>query len=389
MCFLADIPLSTDPLPEPRARAPRVLICEDEGLTALRLRKVLTALGYEVTRDAGDGAEAVRLAVRLRPDVILMDVSMPRMGGIEATRRIMAEAPTAVVMLTAYSDRELVQQSLAAGASGYLVKPVVEGQLHSAITVALARFTELQQEREVAYSLARSFIGEPPILPGFKVACRYEPAFEAARVGGDFFDFIELGPDRIGIVLGDVCGKGIAAATHTTMARHMLRAYSLEDPAPAHVLARLNRALCRQPENDSLFVTVVYGVLDLRARTLVYGSAGHPPPVIYEPAARSARELRSTGGIVGAVPDLAYAEECVELPLGTVLAMFTDGVTEAHLSEQMLESSGVCLVVEEHATEGAEEIASAISSRARQFAGGYLRDDVAIVVLKSEGEDVV
>src|SRR5262245_65068943 len=86
----------------------RVLICEDEGLTALRLRKAVTALGYEVVGEAKDGEEGVRLAGQLAPDAILMDVRMPKLDGIAATEQIMRARPTAIVVVTAYSDRELV-----------------------------------------------------------------------------------------------------------------------------------------------------------------------------------------------------------------------------------------------------------------------------------------
>src|SRR5688572_10709948 len=99
---------------------PRVLICEDEGLTALRLQTTLKNLGYEVVGEARDGEEAVAAAERLQPDAILMDVRMPRLDGIAATERIMNSRPTAIVMITAYSERELVDAALAAGASGYL-----------------------------------------------------------------------------------------------------------------------------------------------------------------------------------------------------------------------------------------------------------------------------
>src|SRR5689334_6351943 len=95
----------------------RILICEDEGLTALRLRTSLEALGFTVVGDARDGKEAVEKAAALKPDAILMDVRMPELDGIEAARRIMETCPTAIVMLTAHSDQELIQRALDAGAA--------------------------------------------------------------------------------------------------------------------------------------------------------------------------------------------------------------------------------------------------------------------------------
>jgi response regulator NasT len=123
----------------------KVLICEDEGLTALRLKKALTGLGYEVVGEAKNGEEAVSLAARLKPDAILMDIRMPKLDGIGATEQIMASRPTAIVMITAYSERELVEAALRAGASGYLVKPVSDEQIEPALAVALNKFAELRE----------------------------------------------------------------------------------------------------------------------------------------------------------------------------------------------------------------------------------------------------
>jgi AmiR/NasT family two-component response regulator len=123
------------------------LICEDEGLTALRLKKALSGLGYEVVGEAKNGEEAVALAEQLRPDAILMDIRMPKLDGIAATERIMQARPTAIVMITAYNERELVNAALQAGASGYLVKPVSDDQIEPALTVALSRFAELRELR--------------------------------------------------------------------------------------------------------------------------------------------------------------------------------------------------------------------------------------------------
>jgi response regulator NasT len=128
--------------------APRVLVCEDEGLTAMRLQASLTRLGYEVVGEARDGEAALEAVRRLKPDAILMDIRMPRVDGIAATARIMEEQPAAIVIVSAYSERELVEEALRAGASGYLVKPVSDEQIQPALEVALNRFSELAELRE-------------------------------------------------------------------------------------------------------------------------------------------------------------------------------------------------------------------------------------------------
>ena len=134
-----------DATAQTRSPKAKVLICEDEGLTALRLKKALTSLGYEVVGEAKNGEEAVSQAARLKPDAILMDIRMPKLDGIAATEQIMAARPTAIVMITAYSERELVEAALRAGASGYLVKPVSDEQIEPALAVALNKFAELRE----------------------------------------------------------------------------------------------------------------------------------------------------------------------------------------------------------------------------------------------------
>ena len=140
--------LTTDPA-EPSAR--RVLIAEDEALIRLDLAEMLRDEGYQVVGEAGDGQEAVDLAERLRPDLVIMDVKMPRRDGIDAAAEIAAKRIAPVVLLTAFSQRDLVEKARDAGAMAYLVKPFSISDLIPAIEVAISRFSEITElEREVA-----------------------------------------------------------------------------------------------------------------------------------------------------------------------------------------------------------------------------------------------
>ncbi|WP_414689753.1 ANTAR domain-containing response regulator [Nocardioides sp.] len=129
----------------------RVVIAEDEVLIRMDLKEMLTEEGYDVVGEAGDGQEAIRLAEELRPDLVILDVKMPILDGIAAAEHVARERIAPVVMLTAFSQRELVERARDAGAMAYLVKPFNVSDLVPAIELAVSRFQELAQlEAEVA-----------------------------------------------------------------------------------------------------------------------------------------------------------------------------------------------------------------------------------------------
>ncbi len=128
----------------------RVIIADDESVIRTDLREMLTSLGYLVVGDVGDGQSAVNLARELKPDVVIMDIKMPNMDGIEAARVLTQEKIAPVLLLTAYSQRDLVDRAKEAGVVGYLVKPFREQEIVPAVDIALARFVEFRElEKEV------------------------------------------------------------------------------------------------------------------------------------------------------------------------------------------------------------------------------------------------
>lgn len=136
--------------------AMRVLIADDEAVIRMGLRTMLEDLGHQVVATATDGASALEMVRTEKPEVILLDIKMPGMDGIQAARQIMQERPTPVVMLTAYSQRELVNEAREASVFGYLVKPVKEDLLDATLELAVLRFKEWQKVQRQVRDLTKS-----------------------------------------------------------------------------------------------------------------------------------------------------------------------------------------------------------------------------------------
>jgi two-component system, response regulator PdtaR len=126
------------------ARRPRIVIADDESIIRMDLREILTHLGYDVVGEASDGRTALELARKLQPDLVILDIKMPTMDGIEAAKFVTDEGLAPVVLLTAYSEHALIGRAKNAGVTGYLVKPFRESELMPVIELSLARFSDMK-----------------------------------------------------------------------------------------------------------------------------------------------------------------------------------------------------------------------------------------------------
>ena len=192
---------------------------------------------------------------------------------------------------------------------------------------ALERSRHFESEQTIAETLQRSVL--PVSLPrveGVQLAARYLPGTAQLDVGGDWFDAIQLPDGKLGLVVGDVVGKGVQAAASMGQLRNAIRAFSVERLKPPSTLTRLSRLA--DEVLDTSFATVVYLVIDPEKGIGRMSSAGHPPPVIAYPDGRVGLLEEARGLPLGTGIPTKYRQETIELPAGTVIVLYTDGLVE-------------------------------------------------------------
>jgi NarL family two-component system response regulator LiaR len=498
-----------------------VLLVDDHSIVRRGLRALLdTEPSIQVVGEAENGIEAFELACEIVPDVVLMDLEMPKMDGIEAIRRILPGCPdVGILVLTSFTTDHRVFSAIKAGAQGYLLKDSEPEQLLAAIhrvhrnepslhpTIArklldelpetdaeptltaslsedeiavlkllaagrdtaeiaggvdmspdvvklhiesilrklrlasrtqavlyamkeglaspddtsprymqklldayrsldqdsppspkdaviprvagdfdLAEFigdySEFAEERTLAGQIQTSFLPEEVPKPsGWDMAATLLPARE---VSGDFYDFVQLPEDRVGIVIADVTDKGMGAALFMALSRTLIRTYSMEHPQDPHlVLQAVNHRILADTHGGP-YVTLFYGVLDPASGILGYANAGHPPGYLWRDSSETELVvLPRTGPPLGAYDEAEWDSESLQIGRGDKLLLYTDGIPEAQNSDrdfygvERLEAA-----VLENRSRLAAFAVQDLLDRVQHFAGEASRsDDITMIAL--------
>lgn len=221
-----------------------------------------------------------------------------------------------------------------------------------------------------------------PEIPGLDVAASYRPAGAGDEIGGDFYDVFEAAPDDWIVMVGDVCGKGVAAATVAAVARYAVRGAAVRQRRPADILSVLNQVLL-QDESDR-FCTAV--VVRLRRRddawAIELGVAGHPSPLHVVPD-RSPTPVGMAGPLLGVFPDASYGQTEIELGHTEAVVLFTDGVTEGRRDADFYGDERLATTVHEVAGDSATALVERITTEVVDFQRSRPRDDIVVVAVRN------
>ncbi|WP_425435387.1 PP2C family protein-serine/threonine phosphatase [Micromonospora pattaloongensis] len=384
-------------LPQPERL--KVLLVEDDEGDAFLVTELLAEAEAAVDLVVATSLTQARQQIASM-DCVLLDLGLPDAQGLDGLRLVLAMAGRAAVcVLTGRQDEHLGVAAVGEGAQDYLVKGQVDGVLLSrSLRYAVERkradenarrLREVELRQAESARLERGLLPQP-LMQSDQVAVHtfYRPGRHAALIGGDFFDVVQTAPDRIELIIGDVCGHGADEAALGVELRVAWRALILAGVPEDEVLPALEQVLMTERRLREIFATVAAVQLDLAENRARVRLAGHPPPLLL--SGGTVTPVPAPGGLLlGVAPRRPTAFD-VEFPSDDwSLLMYTDGLIEGRIgpSNERLDVSGLQTLFAEPATRQVPlgDLPAWLVGRAEEVNGGPLADDVAMLLVSRGG----
>lgn len=373
----------------------RVLVVEDNEMNRVLAAGILRAAGLSLIEFAADGLEGLEKVESFSPDLIVLDVMMPRMDGHEFLRRLRSDRRNAdlpVLVTTALADASDRNAAFELGATDYLEKPlsgremIARVRVHLRNRVMLARLeayhARLSQDLETLTAMQEALLPSADAVASLcsRYGVSIAPFFQACHeLGGDLWGAWGLDETQIGLYMADFSGHGVTAAVNT-FRLHVMMEQMTSRSDPAEFLTGLNAALLRILPRGQ-YATMVYAVIDTRSGEVAYASAGAPAPVIGEGDRLTA--LPAGGLPLGIVADPAYVTGRADLPPNGYLCLYSDALIESPDTEgAMMGEAGTVALIGRSAGGGAGRSLDRLLGEFMSRRPGPLDDDLTVVWLE-------
>lgn len=380
----------------------KILVVDDEPdlepLVLQRMRRRIRSGEYSFVF-AHNGVEALEV-LRQEEDVdmVISDINMPQMDGLTLLEQIPTVDPNVrSIIISAYGDMQNIRTAMNRGAFDFVTKPLDFEDLQITIDRTLAHLVEwrdalssrdrlvsLENELNVASKIQQSIL--PTEFPSEDDYAAYASMEPAKEVGGDFYDLINLGPDRVGVAIADVSDKGVPAALFMMSSRTLLKGSAIGKYEPGEVLKEINNLLCEGNE-AMMFVTLLYAIYDRTTGRLTYANGGHTTPYVRRDDG-SIIALPLTGGIaLGVVDGLDYQQNTFDLLPGDTVFLYSDGVSEAmNRAGEEFGLERMAQVLADCPTTDPRTVNEAVFEAVRAFAGNTPQsDDITCLTICRRG----
>lgn len=374
---------------------PIVLVVDDEAFNVDYLFQELEDFGV-TTISAKDGIEALEQVGRHSPDLVLLDIMMPKMDGFAVLAKMKSEETfrdIPIIIISANSDMQHVLKGIAMGAEDYLPKPFDPLLLRARVNASLEkkRFRNLEKEYlkglerelEIGRQIQAGFLPKEIVSPqGWEISAFFRAAREVA---GDFYDVFLLEDDRLALIVGDVTDKGVGAALYMALYRSLLRAYLSTSGfvkngtknGLSEAASFVNNYICRV-HHSVMYLTAFMAILDPWSGKLAFVSAGHDFPLVVRRNG-DIQELKPTGPAIGILEDRVFGLGEIQLELGDTLLVYTDGLLDLRNNAGSSFGSDLRDLVGRK-TNGIRVLIADIVSQADDFCAGTVQyDDITIL----------
>jgi sigma-B regulation protein RsbU (phosphoserine phosphatase) len=331
--------------------------------------------------------------------IILADLKMPVMDGLTMLQEINKKNNPLIktIIVSAYGDMKNIRKAMNCGAFDFITKPIDFSDLETTINKTLEQLEvirdalrahdaliALQSELQIAANIQQSIL--PHTFPPFPhqsnldIFAKMQPARE---VGGDFYDFFFIDPEKLAFVIGDVSGKGFPAALFMAVCLTLLKAESKRTGHAGICLANLNILLKNQCAR-SMFVTIFHGILNIHTGEVEYACGGHHYPYLLNPNGKVERLPKVNGILLGRYEDKKYEVGKIQLSKGETIFLYTDGVTDAKKKDgEMFEEERLIQFLENNCGKSPEELLEGLIQEIKKYTSDEPQyDDITIMALR-------